>query len=150
MMVLCTLRQFRPFHQLGQASFKGDIKATHFIMARAPDMFVLSTLFMLGMIVLSLKFLCMGDSLQTLRNGPKSTRGSNCWLLPTRATSYPVHYQSHQQRKKTRFISQRQALTRGEQLHYSDGQPEAVDPKCLKSKAREVWKYDHIGAYRHA
>lgn len=36
-----------------------------------------------------------------------------------------------------------------EHLYDSVGQPEAVDQKYLKSKSREVWKYDHLGANRY-
>ena len=36
-----------------------------------------------------------------------------------------------------------------EQLFDSVGQPEAVDQKYLKSRSREVWKYEHLGANRY-
>ena len=36
-----------------------------------------------------------------------------------------------------------------EQLYDSVGQPESVDQKYLKSKSREVWKYDHLGSNRY-
>lgn len=36
-----------------------------------------------------------------------------------------------------------------EHLYDSVGQPEAVDQKYLKSKSREVWKYNHLGANRY-
>lgn len=36
-----------------------------------------------------------------------------------------------------------------EHLYDSVGQPEAVDQKYLKSKSREVWTYDRLGANRY-
>lgn len=36
-----------------------------------------------------------------------------------------------------------------EHLYDSVGQPEAVDQKYLKSKSREAWTYDRLGANRY-
>lgn len=41
-----------------------------------------------------------------------------------------------------------ETMTSG-QLYDSVGQPEAVDQKYLKSKSREVWKYNRLGANRY-
>ncbi|PMY59415.1 DUF2845 domain-containing protein [Pseudomonas sp. GW456-L12] len=35
------------------------------------------------------------------------------------------------------------------QLFDSAGEPEAIDQKYMKTKSREVWKYDHQGSNRY-